>query len=404
MHHPILERDRAKRAGMRLLAAAIAASLSGVASGQALPNEPDTTDIDAFTPYASLRYTYDSNIYRLPDKAPDIGDREDNLLTLAVGAKSKIESGQQRYEVSAEVNHTLFEAHDDLDYTGGHALAFWKWATPGGATGNLGYTFQRTLRDFANQNGIERVKDLRTEHRLDADGTFSLGGPFRLGVRGQFADIAFDPTDRLDLQRTLVGLNFGYASTAGSIIGLDAELVQGRYDVNPRADFDEITVGPTLEWRPTERTQVDGRIGYTKRDNKSATRADYDAGTGEVALKFNNQAGRRFTARVYRDINNIGDETAEYALITGVSVEPEWQLTGAVNLRMRAAYEQRDFQATEEATDRKDDVVAAGVFVDWNVRRNVAVTFGGDMQRRSSNRDLQDYDFGRVQLQVTARF
>jgi hypothetical protein len=404
VHHPILERDRAKRASRHLLAAAIAASLSGVAAGQALPNEPETADIDAFTPYASLRYTYDSNIYRLPDEAPDIGDRDDNLLTLAVGAKSKIESGQQQYEFSAEVNHTLFEAHDDLDYTGGHVLAFWKWAAPSGATGNLGYTFQRTLRDFANQNGIERLKDLRTEHRLDADGTFSLSGPFRIGVRGQFADIAFDPTNRLDLQRTLVGLNFGYASTAGSVIGLDAELVQGRYDVNPRADFDEITVGPSLEWRPTERTQVDGRIGYTKRDNKSATRADYDAATGEVAIKFNNQAGRRFTARVYRDINNLGDETAEYALITGVSVEPEWQLTGAVDLRMRAAYEQRDFQATEEATDRKDDVVAAGVFVDWNVRRNVAVTFGGDMQRRSSNRDLQDYDFARVQLQVTARF
>jgi hypothetical protein len=404
VHHPILERERAKRAGKRLLAAAIAASLSGVASGQALPNEPETTDIDAFTPYASLRYTYDSNIYRLPDEAPDIGDRDDNLLTLAVGARSKIESGQQQYEFSAEINHTLFEAHDDLDYTGGRALAFWNWATPGGATGGLGYTFQRSLRDFANQNGIVREKDIRTEHRLDADGTFSLSGPFRVGVRGQFADIAFDPTDRLDLQRTLVGLNFGYASTAGSIVGLDAELVQGRYDINPNADFDEITVGPTLEWKPTDRTQVDGRIGYTKRDNKSKLREDYDAVTGEVALKFNNQAGRRFTARVYRDINNLGDEVAEYALITGVSVEPEWQLTGAVDLRMRAAYEQRDFQATEEATDRKDDVVAAGVFVDWNVRRNVAITFGGDLQRRSSNRELQDFDFGRVQLQVTARF
>ena len=106
----------------------------------------------------------------------------------------------------------------------------------------------------------------------------------------------------------------GYASSAGSIIGLDAELVQGRYDNNPRADFDEITVGPTLEWKPTEQTQVDGRIGYTKRDNKSKLRTDYDAVTGEVALKFNNQAGRRFTARVYRDINNLGDEVAEYAL------------------------------------------------------------------------------------------
>lgn len=384
----------------------MSACLSGVASGQALPSDPTTpdTDSDAFMPYASLRYTYDSNIYRLPDEAPDIGEREDNLLLMALGVKSKIESGQQQYELNAEINHTLFDAHDELDYTGGRALALWNWATPAGATGNLSYTFQRSLRDFANESRLERVKDLRMEHRLDADGTFSLGGPFRLGVRGLFADIDFDPSDRLDLQRTMLGLNLGYASVAGSVIGLDAELVQGRYDENPRADFDELTVGPSLEWRPTERTQVDGRIGYTKRDNKSRTREDYDAATGEVAIRFNNQAGRRLTARVYRDINNLGDETAEYALITGASIEPAWQLTGALDLRVRAAYEQRDFQATEEITDRKDDVVSGGVFLDWNVRRNVAITFGGDLQQRSSNRDLQDYSFGRVQVQVTARF
>ncbi len=223
-------------------------------------------------------------------------------------------------------------------------------------------------------------------------------------MRGAFADIAFDPSERLDLQRAVAAINVGYASTAGSVIGLDAELVQGRYDINPNADFDEVTVGPTLDWRPTDRTQVEGRIGYTKRDNLSRLRADYDDVTGEVALKFNNDAGRKVTARVYRDITNLGDETAEYALVTGVSIEPEWQLSGALDLRVRAAYEQRDFQATEQVTDRKDELASGGVFLDWNARRNVTVTVGGDMQSRCSNRALQDYDFGRFQLQVTARF
>lgn len=404
MHHTIADESRARCAGPRLLATTIALCLGATAHGQALPNDPDPAAADAFTPYASLRYTYDTNIYRLPDEAPDIGDRNDNLLLLALGAESKIDSGQQEYEFNAEINHTFFEAHDDLDFTGGRALALWNWSAPGDVTGTLSYNFLRSLRDFSNQSGLERIKDLRTEHRLDASGTVPFAGPYRLGLRGQFADIAFDPTDRLDLQRSTIGLNLGYASRSGSVIGLDAELVQGRYDINPNADFDEYTVGPTLQWQPTERTRIDARVGYTKRDNKSALRADYDAVTGDVALKFNNQAGRRFTARVFRDITNLGDETAEYALITGVSLEPAWQLKGALDLRLRAAYELRDFQATENATARKDDVVAAAAFVDWNVRRTIAITFGGDLQRRSSNRDLQDYDFARLQLQVTARF
>lgn len=407
MSHTIIDSKRTRPASpkrSRLLAAAVAACFTGIAAGQVLPNEPTNIEIDAFTPYVSARYTYDSNIYRLADDAPDIGDRADNLLTLAAGIESEISSGLQRYELGAQVNHTLFEAHDELDYTGGRAAALWNWATSGGTTGTLGYHFSRTLRDFANQSGLERVKDLRTEHRVDGEANFDLPGSWRLGVRGAFADIAFDPSERLDLQRAVAAINVGYASTVGSVIGFDAELVQGRYDINPNADFDEVTVGPTLDWRPTDRTQVEGRIGYTKRDNLSKLRADYDDVTGEVALKFNNDAGRKVTARVYRDITNLGDETAEYALVTGVSIEPEWQLSGALDLRVRAAYEQRDFQATEQVTDRKDELASGGVFLDWNARRNVTVTVGGDMQSRSSNRALQDYDFGRFQLQVTARF
>ncbi len=179
MSHTIIDSKRTRPASpkrSRLLAAAVAACFTGIAAGQVLPNEPTNIEIDAFTPYVSARYTYDSNIYRLADDAPDIGDRADNLLTLAAGIESEISSGLQRYELGAQVNHTLFEAHDELDYTGGRAAALWNWATSGGTTGTLGYHFSRTLRDFANQSGLERVKDLRTEHRVDGRSKLRLAG------------------------------------------------------------------------------------------------------------------------------------------------------------------------------------------------------------------------------------
>ncbi len=388
----------------RVLFVAIAACLAGNATGQTLASDTTTTNIDAFTPYASARYTYDSNLYRLDDKAPEIGDRADNMLTLAVGADSDISRGQQRYELGAEINHTLFESHGDLDYTGGRARALWNWSSGSGPDGTLGYAFRRSLRDFTNQSGLERVKDVRTENRIEGSALIPVAGKWRVGIRGDFADIAFSESERLDLQRTTAGLNVGYGSAAGSIIGLDAEFVQGRYDINPAADFDEITVGPTLDWRPTERTRVKARGGYTKRNNLSVMRPDYDDFTGEVVTQFDNQGGRKLDLRVYRDITNLGEETAGYALVNGISVEPSWQVTGAIRARVRAAYEQRDFQVTEDAAERTDKLTSGGVFADWNPRPNLTVTFGSDVGIRSSTRALEDYDFVRAQVQVTARF
>jgi hypothetical protein len=388
----------------RLLAGAVAASLCASAHSQVLSTEPTAGAVDSFTPYASIRYTYDSNIFRLDSDAPEIGERDDHLLTFAVGADSDISLAKQRYELGAQVNHTMFEAHDEFDYTGGRALARWHWATAGTTVGTLGYQYSRTLRDFANQPAFERVKDLRSEHRVAGSADFALPGQWRLGLRGDFADIAFSETKRLDLQRAMAGVNVGYASFAGSIIGLDAEFTRGRYDTNPVADFDEITVGPTLDWRPTERTRVEAQVGYTERDNVSPSRPDYDDVTGQFVANFDNQAGRKVKFRAWREITNIGDEVAGYALVNGVSLEPSWQLSAALGLRVRAAYERRDFQVTDEANEREDKIASGGVFADWNPRRNVTVTFGGDLGNRSSSRQLQDYDFGRVQLQFIARF
>jgi hypothetical protein len=110
------------------------------------------------------------------------------------------------------------------------------------------------------------------------------------------------------------------------------------------------------------------------------------------------------TASLYRDLNNLADETADYAEVDGIRIAPTWTWKeGLIDLRLLAGYEERNFKSTEDFAERKDDVVMAGVFVDWNPRRSITVTLGVDSERRSSTRELQDYDFLRVQLGIVAR-
>ena len=108
-------------------------------------------------------------------------------------------------------------------------------------------------------------------------------------------------------------------------------------------------------------------------------------------------------ADVWRDLSNLGDEIAEYAVVNGISVEPSWSLTETLNLRINASYENRDFKVDPLESDREDDVYTAGAFVDWEISRNITVSVGVDAQRRSSTRELQDYDFNRFQVEIVGR-
>ena len=45
----------------------------------------------------------------------------------------------------------------------------------------------------------------------------------------------------------------------------------------------------------------------------------------------------------------------------------------------------------------------AGAFVDWDINRNITLSLGVDGQRRSSSRELQDYEFNRFQVQIVGR-
>jgi hypothetical protein len=216
--------------------------------------------------------------------------------------------------------------------------------------------------------------------------------------------VTFSQTDTLDVRRYTAGTALKYVSASNNIVGFDAGLIHADYRNNSNANFDEYSVGPMFEWQASARIKLDGKVGYLKRDNDSELRKDYDGITGYVDMTIGEGEITTMTASVYRDLNNLADETADYAVVDGIRLAPTWTWKeGLLDLRLLAGYENRNFKVTEDFADRKDEVVMGGLFLDWNPHRSITVTLGLDGEQRSSSRVLQDYDFLRVQLGVIGR-
>jgi hypothetical protein len=402
----LVYRQRVRASARGSLAAAVAltcVSVPTLAANGVQTDDQWARTLDLLNPYASAAYAYDSNLFRVDDAVPAPDGRSDQIATFSAGFDAEIKSGLQRYELGAMINHNLFDTYDYLDYTGGRADAIWHWSAADVSTGSVGYYYKRTLRDFANQLAVQKTKDIRSEHKLGASGDIDLPGQWRLGLRADIADIGYSETKTLDLLRASAGARLNYVSRSGNLIGFDAEFTKGDFDSNPNSDYDEYDIGPTLEWHLTARTLLDAKIGYTSHDYAAPGKVDYDDVTGRVTLRMADDGRGKMIATLWRDISNLGDESADFAVVNGLRFEPSWTLTNGMDLRLNASYEKRDFQEELAGLVRKDDVYTAGLFLDWGVARTVTLTFGVDAQKRSSTRELQDFDFARVQLQVTGK-
>jgi len=369
--------------------------------------------IKQLNPYASLGVAHDSNLFRLPDPLPPgLGPRDglaDQYATLAGGFSTDVDFSQQQLAIAGQIYHNSYNTYDELDYTGGNALAVWKWAAGNRLAGNLGYEYDRNLRSFVNRNAIsaETARDIRTENALFADADIEFIRDWRLNLRGNWADIEFSETSALDLERFTGGIAVNYLSRAKNILGLDAELTQGKYKKDSTRNFDELDIGPTFDWQFGGRTKIRGKIGYTWREYKDLSRIDYDDFTGRVALVWKNAGGVTVKTTIWRELSNLGDEIATFALVQGIGIEPSWKISTNVTLRLVGEYEDRDFDGEDPTLpqlglpDRTDTLYSGIIAVDWQILKPLGLSVGYDLQKRNSNREFRDFNARVIQARFT---
>jgi hypothetical protein len=362
--------------------------------------------IDVLNPYAAFAYTYDSNILRLDDMTPSIGSRSDRYEELDVGFTSDIKDGQQQYLLDGEYSPHNYQSHSELNYQGGKFGAVWHWTAYPTLTGTAGLRYVRTLRDFANQLSPRRVKDVRSELRAFGSADMDVLQNWKWGVRGEYADISFDTTTTLDIKKGTAGTSMTYVSSAGNELGADLEVVHADYVNTNGSSYDQYTVGPTLTWKYSVRTQLTGLIGYQSRNYSGKggpfrpERPSYSGPTFNFALTIADAGRGSLTATAYQELSNLTDEIPDYAVVDGVSLQPAWTLSWGMTVHLKGTYEHRDFKDPSGGTARRDDVGSFGGFLEWPVGRHFKLNGGGTAEKRSSSRPLQGYEYLLLQLQI----
>jgi len=389
-----------------ILAPLLAASLITCAPAQA---EDWLSTVKSLNPYVAAGYTYDSNLFRLEsqDEAKEqIGtsSRDERYTTLEAGFNTDIAVSRQRFLINGRVHHNKYNDFDKLDYNGGDAGALWEWTRGSLWDGDLGYSYRRTLRSFANQTVPQ--KDIRTENKILGSANRWLTDRWRAGVHGDWSDIDFSDANNLDRQRQLGGVSIDYVAITGNSVGFETEYANADYDNSSQNDYDEVYAGPTAFWKVTGKTTLLAKAGYTSRNFDDSTRQkDYDGFTGRVTMNWKAHKDSGVKAAVYREISNLDDEIADYAEIHGIRVEPTWQILNKTVLRGLAEYEDRNFKGDREnpgnLDQREDDVYTAGLWIDWNPYRKVDLSVGYDYEKRDSNRDGEEYSSQAVRARVS---
>lgn len=396
--------------------------------------------LQAMKPYAKAGVAYDSNLYRYSDKDMEIGEvvvdgvvvdapkavrsLSDTIYTVGAGIESELIASQQKFIIKGDVYRNMYDDFSDEDYTGANANLTWKWKFAERWDGDLGYEYDRDRQDYANQSvgrnpdAIRiKIQNIRTRQSVVGKANYLLTREWSLFAKTKVTDISFDERkddlnnerDDLDNERKKITVGGDYTTRIGNRIGVDADFVKGDYDNNSGLDYEEFNLGPTGNWKISEKTRLRGKIDYSSRD--SSLEEDFDGITWRITMVRNPGSDNNSEAAIYREISTLNDDISNYAVVDGVSFAPNFKLGGKTNLSVLGQYEIRDFKGTDPDDTpvigekrRKDKVATLSAGVDWEATRAITLSALYTYEDRSSNRALEEYDYNLIELRIHGGF
>jgi len=357
-------------------------------------------------PYVELGLGHDTNVFRVndPAQAGDLingTDTSDSYWSVETGFDSQFSYQRQKFGLRGRVFRNDYDQFDDVDFTGGDAALNWDWAVGNLWDGELGYEFRRALRDFANQ--VTPHIDVGSSSQLSALVARKLGTHLRLAAHGKLVETEFSQEDRLDLHRASTGLSLAYASRQGNILSLDADYSTKESQGNANLDYTDLVVGPAVDWSLREGSRIRARLAYANRDQDNPALDDYSGLVGRITGVWAESEANSIRMSVWHEISNFGDEIATFALVTGVSIDPTFQLGNHASVSFGLGYETRDFKGETDLPGqvlphRDDDVLTGVLRLEWRLTENSSVSGEYRTQDRQSTRGGRDYDFDLIQL------
>lgn len=324
--------------------------------------------------------------------------------TLLAGFDQPI--SRQRVYSNIEVHHQRFDDLTYLDNTGHKLTAGLEWETVENYSGSITAGSERALASYS----IPRLgQDALRELNLKRERTFSASvqrGTLRndLQVFGAFntrdTDYSSDAFRFRDNKRHAVRLGARWHRNDLLTLGTAWVEARGKY-TTVGIDYSSHALEFTSEWKPSNASSIDGRIGYEQRsyDNAAAQR-DFSGVTGLLRWHWEPTGKLAFTTSLVRDADDserLIDPGASDLTVAGSRVtnslilEGVWKATAKISINANYRYSDRALtNPTPTALDARgnDKTRQASLGAVWTATNNISLGCNVGRETRSSDSNL----------------
>jgi hypothetical protein len=216
--------------------------------------------------------------------------------------------------------------------------------------GEIGYTNIQRLGSFNNLNVI--VNNLQNNISYFANGgyLFHPNGKIKFGVfRNEY--LYEDKTRKFSNNiEDNAELNLQYLGPTGSILGLRVLGTNGQYPnrqftINATQDnaYTRMNYALTGDWHTSNKTRIDGLIGYTQQHYAHLSARNFAGITGRLNLHWQYSEKTLLELSAIRDITQAQNLFANFLLVQGVAFDLTWQYSPKITLTLPMFYQQQQY-------------------------------------------------------------
>lgn len=365
---------------------------------------------------------HDSNIFRFSRDA-DVrairgsDERSDNVMRLGAGIRHEQRIfSRQRLRLEARGEQYSYDRNSELDHFAYGLRGEWLWELTNDLAGSIGYERRKRLVDLAQ---LQRpLKDLITEQRSFANGTYQLGPSVRLrgaldNTRAEHSDAAFSAASvRID---TVTG-GVDYVTTLGNAIGVEARRSEGNVPVTEAVggtlvdnEFTEREIAAVGTIAAGTQLRATGRLGHTQREHRQFPERNFSGTTGRATVDWTPLQKTGLEFAIYREPRTIVDIAASYVVVTGVTFGPRWAPTEKLVFTAFLVHENQDYRGDPSqvvlGTPQRQEVLrTVRLSAGWEPKRFIELSAGIEKGQRTSNVFLRDFDYTAVMANARWRF
>ena len=361
---------------------------------------------DPFKIFISDQYSYDDNLFRVPDSVletdpalVDIASFDDYVNRLSAGIQTRVDVSRQVFALNLRFDDVTYKENDQLDYKGGSGDLKWNFEVGNHWSGLLDARYDRAQAGFSNY--LLFIKDIVDSQTYLGELRFKIGSRWALLGAGAFNKSTHSAPERQTSNFEGQTGRFGieYSTPSQSLVALEYAYTDATFPVAERLAGREVGYEQTLpgiraRYVFSEKTRVNAKAGYLKRDYTSPTSGDFSGNVWNVAAYWEPRAQLYFDVEAWHELKAYADAEADYFVATGASVTPTWAPTPVMSFALKLQYEDQSYRAAGTpfpivGPGREDETKLASLTWDCTPRDFLNFTLAYRWIDRESNRELR---------------